>query len=93
MSLIILIANSRLSGVPPQQAFRNFEVQILPKWVFNQLLSFERSNIGKFKVVSAQQKLLQNQINECQKCYAYLGTQNFVVLQYITFGCFGITRI
>ena len=80
MSLIILIANSRLSGVPPQRACcRNFEVQILPKWVFNQLLSFERSNIGKFKVVSAQQKLLQNQINECQKCYTSLGTQNLVV--------------
>ena len=43
VSLIILIANSRPSWVGAQRACKNFEVQILPKWVFNQLLSFERA--------------------------------------------------
>ena len=39
VSLIILITNSRPTGVG---ACTNFEVQIFPEWVFNQLLSFER---------------------------------------------------
>ena len=66
VSLIILIANSRLAGVAAQRACRNFEVQILPKWVFNQLLSFERgSNIGKLKVVSVEQKRLENLNDKC----------------------------
>ena len=43
VSLIILIANSRPSWVGAWRACKNFEVQILPKWVFNQLLSFERA--------------------------------------------------
>ena len=51
-SLIIIIADSCPAQRPSWSGtWRNFEVQILPKWLFTQLLSFQRSNIGKLKVV------------------------------------------
>ena len=49
VSLIILITNSRPTGVG---ACTNFEVQIFPEWVFNQLLSFERRCLKYWEIKS-----------------------------------------